>query len=120
MSVKICPRCTRLNPYYAAVCAHCGLPFTEDYYPPYYYSAPIRGSTLRAISMIGFAVFVFGLLGWLYVASFKITIPNSSSWPLSSWTPWLTMGDFGIISFIISIAGLLFWTILFVSARERY
>jgi len=30
------------------------------------------------------------------------------------------MGDFGIISFIISIAGLLFWTILFVAARERY
>lgn len=108
-----------MNSYYAALCAHCGLPFIEDY-PPYYYSAPIRGSTLRAISMIGFVVFVFGLLGWLYVASFKITIPKSSSWPLSSWTPWLTMGDFGIISFIISIAGLLFWTILFVAARERY
>jgi len=110
-----------LNPYYAALCAHCGLPFTEDYYSPYYYSPPIRGSTLRAISMIGFVLFVFGLLGWLYVASFKITIPNSSNWPLSSWTPWLTMGDFGMISFILSMAGLLFWTILFVSSyRLRY
>jgi hypothetical protein len=47
-------------------------------------------------------VFVFGLLGWLYIAAVALVHPQTLDLQLTHFTPWLREDTFGILSFIAS------------------
>jgi hypothetical protein len=53
----------------------------------------------RALSL---TLFVFGLLGWLYIVGNAWIHPETLPLPLTHLTPWIREDTFGIICFAVS------------------
>jgi len=66
-------------------------------------------SIIKALSL---SVFVFSLLGWLYVAAVALIHPETLSIQLSHLTPWIREDTFGIISWIVSFFSFLIWNLV--------
>jgi len=58
-----------------------------------------KNNIIRALSLTGF---VFGLLGWIYIALVALIHPVTLSIQLTHLTPWIREDTFGIICFIVS------------------
>ncbi len=61
------------------------------------------------IKVIGEVLFIFGLLGWIYGVAIQFHHPESLTYPFSHFTPWLRVGTFTILSFLISALGFFIW-----------
>ena len=61
------------------------------------------------IRSLAFTLFVFGLLGWFYVAVNAWVHPETLSLAVTHLTPWLREDTFGIICFIVSFVSFFVW-----------
>ena len=61
---------------------------------------------IRAVSL---SLFVFGLLGWFYIAVNAWVHPRTLPLPLSHLTPWIREDTFGAICFVVSFFSFLVW-----------
>ena len=113
---NVCPRCARINLPTAIFCFHCGYPL----FPVPEVSVQMNNAMVGVLSLIGFAIFIFGLLGWLYVVAFQMARPESTRWQLSHWTPWIRMDTFAVVSFIASFLGFVFWIVLWQLSKRRF
>jgi hypothetical protein len=64
---------------------------------------------LGIFRVAGEALFLYGLLGWIYGVLIQITHPEFLSTALSHLIPWIRVDTFAILSFIISIIGFFIW-----------
>jgi len=65
----------------------------------------ITNNRLIVTKIVGEALFIYGLLGWIYGVLIQTIHPCWIEAPLSHLTPWLRLDTFTILSFIVSIAG---------------
>lgn len=56
-------------------------------------------------------LFVFGLLGWLYIAAVALVHPETLPIQLTRLTPWLREDTFGILSFAVSFVSFFIWNL---------
>lgn len=63
----------------------------------------------RAASL---TLFVFGFLGWAYVALIAIVHPQTLSWQLTHFFPYPREDTFGALSFIVSMISFFTWNLL--------
>jgi hypothetical protein len=61
------------------------------------------------VKVVGQALFLYGLLGWIYGVLVSLAHPDFLSLDLSHLTTWIRTDTFTIISFIVSILGFLMW-----------
>jgi hypothetical protein len=71
------------------------------------------------IRAIGEALFLYGLLGWIYGVLVQLLHPYWMSLPLSHLTLWIRVDTFTILSFILSALGFLTWRITKELTRLR-
>lgn len=69
----------------------------------------IMRKIIRAVSV---TLFVFGLLGWLYIAAIALVHPETLQFQLTHLTPWLREDTFGIVSFIVSFISFFVWNLV--------
>jgi hypothetical protein len=67
----------------------------------------------------GEALFLYGLLGWIYGVLIQITHPEFLGTGLSHLIPWIRVDTFAISSFIISIIGFFIWRLTKETANQR-
>jgi hypothetical protein len=64
---------------------------------------------MRLIQSLFLALFVFGLIGWLYVAVNAWVHSESLNQGLTHLTPWIREDTFGVLCFIISFVSFFVW-----------
>ncbi|MFH1210230.1 MAG: hypothetical protein V1663_05600 [archaeon] len=57
---------------------------------------------IKIIKSLSLTLFVFGLLGWTYIALIALVHPQTLTIQLTHLTPWLREDTFGILSFILA------------------
>ena len=67
---------------------------------------------MKIIRAISLTLFVFGLLGWLYIAAVALIHPETLSIQLTHFAPWPREDTFGIVSFIISFISFFIWNLV--------
>jgi hypothetical protein len=68
--------------------------------------------TLLVIKVAAQALFMYGLLAWLYGIVIQETHPEWLSLPLSHLTLWLRTDTFTILSFFVSAFGFVVWRLI--------
>jgi hypothetical protein len=63
----------------------------------------------RALTL---TLFLFGLLGWIYIALNAVFHPESLSWPLTHVLPFPREDTFGIMCFIVSSVSFFIWNMI--------
>lgn len=74
---------------------------------------------LAIFRVVGEALFLYGLLGWIYGVLIQITNPDLLPTGLSHLTPWIRVDTFAILSFIISIIGFFIWRLTKETGRQQ-
>jgi hypothetical protein len=64
---------------------------------------------LRALSL---TLFVFGLLGWIYIAVNASAHPGTLALPLTHFLPYPREDTFGAICFLVSMISFFVWNLL--------
>ena len=64
---------------------------------------------LRSFSL---TLFVFGLLGWIYIAVNAELRPETLPWPLTHFLPYPREDTFGIFCFLISMISFFVWNLV--------
>jgi hypothetical protein len=72
---------------------------------------------IRVVGVVGEALFLYGLLGWVYGVLIQITHPAFLLTGLSHLTPWIRVDTFTIIAFILSVIGFFTWRLTLVRNR---
>ena len=67
---------------------------------------------MRIIKSASLTLFVFGLLGWLYIVISATFHPETLSWQLTHFAPWPREDTFGIVSFAVSFVSFFIWNFL--------
>ncbi len=65
--------------------------------------------TLRALSL---TFFIFGLLGWVYIAGSAVLRPDNLDEPLTHFLPWLRADTSGAACFVLFLLAFFVWNIL--------
>lgn len=66
----------------------------------------------KIVKVASFTFFIFGLLGWLYVAAVALVHPQTLQVQLTHFTPWLREDTFGIVSFAVSFISFFIWNLI--------
>jgi len=66
----------------------------------------------KILKSASLTVFVFGFIGWLYIAVNAWVHPETLSWQLTHLTPWIREDTFGIICFAVSFVAFFVWNVL--------
>jgi hypothetical protein len=74
---------------------------------------------LGTLKVVGEALFLYGLLGWIYGVLIQITHPEFLDTTLSHLIPWIRVDTFAILSFIISIIGFFIWRLTKDTAKQQ-
>jgi hypothetical protein len=64
---------------------------------------------IRALSLTSF---VFGLLGWIYIAAVALAHPETLTEPLTHFAPWPREDTFGEVSFAVSLVSFFIWNLV--------
>jgi len=72
----------------------------------------MQENTKHIIKAISFTIFVFSLLGWLYIVAVALVHPETLNIQLTHLTPWIREDTFGILCFITSFFSFLLWNLL--------
>lgn len=67
---------------------------------------------MKLIKALSFTLFVFGLLGWLYIATAAMVHPETLTIQLTHLTPWIREDTFGIICFGVSFVSFFIWNLV--------
>ena len=76
-------------------------------------------SSVTVLRTIGQALFLYGLLGWIYTVLIQVTHPNFLPTSLSHLTPWIRVDTFSVLSFIVSIIGFFIWRLTRETSRQH-
>ena len=66
----------------------------------------------KIVQAASFTFFVFGLIGWLYIAAVALVHPETLKLQLTHFAPWPREDTFGIVSFIVSFVSFFIWNLL--------
>lgn len=76
--------------------------------------------TLVAIlRVVGEALFLYGLLGWVYGVLVQITHPYWLPLALSHLTTWIRVDTFTVLSFFLSIIGFFIWRLTRETVKQH-
>lgn len=64
------------------------------------------------LGVLGEALFLFGLLGWVYGVLIQVSHPEWLRLGLSHLVPWIRVDTFAVLSFLTSILGFLVWRLI--------
>jgi hypothetical protein len=64
---------------------------------------------VTVVKVLGEALFLYGLLGWMYGVAIQLGQPRWLSGGLSHLTVWIRVDTFAIISFLLSVVGFFMW-----------
>ena len=67
---------------------------------------------MKIIRAISLTLFVFGLLGWLYIVAVRLVQPETLTLQLTHFAPWPREDTFGEISFAVSFISFFIWNLL--------
>ena len=67
---------------------------------------------MKIIKAISLTLFVFGLLGWVYIAAVALVHPETLSIQLTQFAPWPREDTFGEISFAVSFVSFFIWNLV--------
>lgn len=70
---------------------------------------------MKYIRSLSLTLFVFGLLGWVYIAFNATNHPETLSLPLTHFLPFPREDTFGAICFFVSMISFFVWNVI----RER-
>ena len=76
-------------------------------------------STFAFFRVTGEALFLYGLLGWIYGVLIQITHPKFLGTALSHLISWIRADTFSVMSFSISIIGFFIWRLTKETAEQR-
>ena len=65
----------------------------------------------KIVQAVSFTLFIFGLLGWLYIVAVSLVHPETLTFQLTYFAPWPREDTFGIISFAISFVSFFIWNL---------
>ena len=68
--------------------------------------------TRHILKAVFFTIFIYSLLGGLYIVAVALIHPETLDIQLSHLTPWIREDTFGILSWIVSFWSFLIWNIL--------
>ena len=66
----------------------------------------------KIVKVASFTLFIFGLLGWLYIATVALIHPQTLKLQLTHFTPWPREDTFGIVSFAVSFVSFFIWNLI--------
>lgn len=66
---------------------------------------------MKLIRAISLSLFIFGLLGWLYIAGNAWFHPETLSLGLTHFAPWPREDTFGAVSFAVSFISFFIWNL---------
>jgi len=72
----------------------------------------MKEKTKKVIERIALTIFVFSLLGGIYIMGCAWFHPETLPIQLSHHTPWIREDDFGILSVIVSFFSFLIWNLI--------
>jgi hypothetical protein len=67
---------------------------------------------MKIVRAATLTLFVFGLLGWIYIAAVALVHPETLSMQLTHFAPWPREDTFGEISFAVSLISFFIWNLL--------
>ena len=65
----------------------------------------------KIIQAASFTLFIFGLLGWLYIAAISLGHPETLPIQLTHFATWPREDTFGIVSFAVSFVSFFIWNL---------
>lgn len=68
--------------------------------------------TRRIIKAVSFTIFIFSLLGGIYIVVNAWVHPESLAWPLTHYASWPREDNFGVFSWIVSFISFLIWNLI--------
>ena len=66
----------------------------------------------KIVKAASFTLFIFGLLGWLYIVANSLVHPETLTIQLTHFAPWPREDTFGIVSFAISFIFFFIWNLV--------
>jgi hypothetical protein len=66
----------------------------------------------KIVKAATFTLFIFGLLGWLYIVAIALIHPETLKLQLTHFAPWPREDTFGILSFIVSFISFFIWNMV--------
>jgi hypothetical protein len=67
---------------------------------------------MKILRSLFLTLFIFGLLGWLYIVLNSAVHPETLSWGLTHFAPYPREDTAGIISFFISMLSFFAWNLI--------
>ena len=66
----------------------------------------------KIVKAASLTLFIFGLLGWLYIAAISLVHPETLPIQLTHFATWLREDTFGIVSFAVSFVSFFVWNLV--------
>jgi hypothetical protein len=66
----------------------------------------------KIVQAASLTLFIFGLLGWLYIAAVSLVHPKTLTIQLTHFAPWPREDTFGIVSFAVSFVSFFIWNLV--------
>ena len=66
----------------------------------------------KIVQAASFTLFIFGLLGWLYIAAVSLVHPETLTIHLTHFATWPREDTFGIVSFAVSFVSFFIWNLV--------
>jgi hypothetical protein len=67
---------------------------------------------MKILRSLTLTLFVFGLIGWIYIVISATVHPQTLTWPLTHLLPWPREDTFGIICFGTSFVSFFIWNLI--------
>ncbi|MEX0616727.1 MAG: hypothetical protein WD231_02840 [Candidatus Woykebacteria bacterium] len=67
---------------------------------------------MKIIKALSLTFFLFGLLGWLYIAANAVVHPQTLHMGLTHFASWPREDTFGSVSFIVSFISFFVWNLI--------
>jgi hypothetical protein len=66
----------------------------------------------KIVKAASFTLFIFGLLGWLYIVAISLVHPETLTTQLTHFAPWPREDTFGAVSFAVSFISFFIWNLV--------
>ena len=70
-----------------------------------------RSQGARIFRQLSLAVAIYGMVEWIYVAICSLVVPDTLTLPLTHVLPWLREDTSGVIGFVLSFLGFIFYRV---------
>ena len=66
----------------------------------------------KIVKVASFTFFVFGLIGWLYIAAVALVHPETLKLQLTHFATWPREDTFGVVCFTVSFISFFIWNLV--------